>query len=86
MFVKVVFAIGEAERLLVPAEAVLHRSEVTAVYVVELTRAFVCGRSAPASILATVLKSCRAWLPVKQWPSTRCWPASLPRCEMGYQP
>ena len=34
MFVKVVFAIGEAERLLVPAEAVLHRSEVTAVYVV----------------------------------------------------
>ena len=34
MFVKVVFAVGEAERLLVPAEAVLHRSEVTAVYVV----------------------------------------------------
>lgn len=34
MFVKVVFAIGEAERLLVPAESVLHRSEVTAVYVV----------------------------------------------------
>ncbi len=34
MFVKVVFAIGEAERLLVPAEAVLHRSEVTAVYVI----------------------------------------------------
>lgn len=33
MFVKVVFAIGEAERLLVPAGAVLHRSEVTAVYV-----------------------------------------------------
>lgn len=34
MFVKVAFEIGEAERLLVPAEAVLHRSEVTAVYVV----------------------------------------------------
>jgi len=34
MFVKVVFAIGEAERLLVPAEAILHRSEVTALYVV----------------------------------------------------
>lgn len=34
MFVKVIFAIGEAERLLVPAEAVLHRSEVTAVYIV----------------------------------------------------
>lgn len=34
MFVKVVFAIGEAERLLVPSEAVLHRSEVTALYVV----------------------------------------------------
>ncbi|MCW8925003.1 MAG: efflux RND transporter periplasmic adaptor subunit [Xanthomonadales bacterium] len=34
MFVKVAFAIGEAERLLVPAEAVLHRSEVTALYVV----------------------------------------------------
>lgn len=34
MFVKVVFDIGEAERLLVPAEAVLHRSEITALYVV----------------------------------------------------
>ena len=34
MFVKVVFAIGEAERLLAPAGAILHRSEVTAVYVV----------------------------------------------------
>jgi len=34
MFVKVAFAIGEAERLMVPAGAVLHRSEVTAVYVV----------------------------------------------------
>jgi len=34
MFVKVVFSIGEAERLLVPAAAVLHRSEVTAIYVV----------------------------------------------------
>lgn len=34
MFVKAVFAIGEAERLLIPTEAVLHRSEVTAVYVV----------------------------------------------------
>ena len=34
MFVKAAFAIGEAERLLVPASAVLHRSEVTALYVV----------------------------------------------------
>ena len=34
MFVKVAFAIGEADRLLVPAGAVLHRSEVTALYVV----------------------------------------------------
>jgi RND family efflux transporter MFP subunit len=34
MFVKAIFAIGEAERLLIPTEAVLHRSEVTAVYVV----------------------------------------------------
>lgn len=34
MFVKAAFAIGEAERLLIPASAVLHRSEVTAVYVV----------------------------------------------------
>lgn len=34
MFVKVAFRIGEAERLLVPTAAVLHRSEVTAVYVV----------------------------------------------------
>ncbi|MBT8070328.1 MAG: efflux RND transporter periplasmic adaptor subunit [Xanthomonadales bacterium] len=34
MFVKAAFAIGEAERLLIPAQAVLRRSEVTAVYVV----------------------------------------------------
>lgn len=35
MFVKAVFPIGETERLLIPAHAVLRRSEVTAVYVVE---------------------------------------------------
>ena len=34
MFVKAAFAIGDAERLLVPAAAVFHRSEVTGVYVV----------------------------------------------------
>jgi RND family efflux transporter MFP subunit len=34
MFVKAAFRIGEAERLLVPSSAVLHRSEVTAVYVI----------------------------------------------------
>lgn len=34
MFAKVAFAVGEEERLLVPAAAVVHRSEVTAVYVV----------------------------------------------------
>lgn len=34
MFVKAAFRIGEAERLLVPTSSVLHRSEVTAVYVV----------------------------------------------------
>ena len=34
MFVKVAFQIGEAERLLIPSKAVLHRSEVTAAYVV----------------------------------------------------
>ncbi|NNK32796.1 MAG: efflux RND transporter periplasmic adaptor subunit [Xanthomonadales bacterium] len=34
MFVKAAFRIGEAERLLVPSPAVLHRSEVTAVYVI----------------------------------------------------
>lgn len=34
MFVKVAFRIGEAQRLLVPTSSVLHRSEVTAVYVV----------------------------------------------------
>lgn len=34
MFVKVAFAIGEAERLVVPREAVVYRSEVTGVYVV----------------------------------------------------
>jgi RND family efflux transporter MFP subunit len=35
MFVKVGFVVGEAERLLVPASALLARSEVTAVYVVD---------------------------------------------------
>ena len=34
MFVKAAFPVGETERLLVPARAVLQRSEVTAVYVV----------------------------------------------------
>jgi len=34
MFVKVAFRIGEGERLLIPSQAVVHRSEVTAVYVV----------------------------------------------------
>jgi multidrug efflux pump subunit AcrA (membrane-fusion protein) len=34
MFVKTIFAVGEAERLLVPFKAVLHRSEVTGLYVV----------------------------------------------------
>jgi RND family efflux transporter MFP subunit len=34
MFVKVAFSIGEENRLLVPSSAILHRSEVTAVYVV----------------------------------------------------
>ena len=35
MFVKAAFVIGEKTRLLVPASAVVHRSEVTAVYVVD---------------------------------------------------
>ncbi len=35
VLVKVAFAIGEERRLLVPAAAVVHRSEVTAVYVVK---------------------------------------------------
>lgn len=34
MFAKVAFAVGESQRLLIPSEAVVHRSEVTAVYVV----------------------------------------------------
>ena len=34
MFVKVAFVIGEEERLLLPVAAVVHRSEVTGVYVV----------------------------------------------------
>lgn len=34
MFVKVAFAVGAAERLLIPAAALVQRSEVTAVYVV----------------------------------------------------
>jgi hypothetical protein len=33
MFVKVAFAIGEAERLLIPTAALVRRSEVTAIYV-----------------------------------------------------
>lgn len=35
MFVKVGFVIGEADRLLVPARALIERSEVTAVYVID---------------------------------------------------
>ncbi|MCK9531236.1 MAG: efflux RND transporter periplasmic adaptor subunit [Gammaproteobacteria bacterium] len=35
MFAKVAFATGEAQVLLVPAAAVVHRSEVTAVYVID---------------------------------------------------
>lgn len=35
MFVKAAFVTGEETRLLIPAEAVVHRSEVTAVYVLE---------------------------------------------------
>ena len=35
MFIKVGFVVGEAERLLVPAEAVVRRSELSAVYVVD---------------------------------------------------
>src|SRR5690606_9129706 len=34
MFVKVGFVVGETERLLVPQSAVVHRAELTAVYVV----------------------------------------------------
>jgi multidrug efflux pump subunit AcrA (membrane-fusion protein) len=34
-FVKVAFKTGESRRLLVPARAIIHRSELTAVYVVE---------------------------------------------------
>ena len=35
MFVKVAFVVGESERLLMPTDALLERSEITAVYVVE---------------------------------------------------
>jgi RND family efflux transporter MFP subunit len=38
MFVKVGFIIGEAQRLLVPAQAIVRRSELTAVYVADLSR------------------------------------------------
>ncbi len=34
MFVKAAFRVGQSERLLIPAQSILHRSEVTAVYVV----------------------------------------------------
>lgn len=39
MFVKVGFVVGEAQRLLVPASALVERSEMTAVYVVDATGA-----------------------------------------------
>mgnify|MGYP001827713474 FL=1 len=35
MFIKVGFVVGETKRLLVPAEAVVRRSELTAVYVTD---------------------------------------------------
>lgn len=35
MFVKVAFVVDEAERLLVPREAIVHRSEVTGAYVID---------------------------------------------------
>lgn len=35
MFAKALFVVGETSRLLVPASAIVHRSEVTAVYVVD---------------------------------------------------
>ncbi len=35
MFAKVAFVTGEIERLLIPAEAVVHRSEVTGIYVIK---------------------------------------------------
>lgn len=52
MFAKVAFAVGEEVRLLVPAAAVVHRSEVTAVYVVGADNAVVlrqirAGRTLP---------------------------------------
>lgn len=37
MFVKVAFVVGETERLLVPAAAIVERGEVTAVYVIDAT-------------------------------------------------
>jgi RND family efflux transporter MFP subunit len=37
MFIKVGFVVGESERLLIPREAVVRRSELTAVYVVQDT-------------------------------------------------
>jgi multidrug efflux pump subunit AcrA (membrane-fusion protein) len=37
MFIKIGFVIGETQRLLVPADAVVRRSEVTAAYVVDGT-------------------------------------------------
>ena len=38
MFIKIGFVIGETQRLLIPAEAIVRRSEVTAVYVVDGSR------------------------------------------------
>ena len=35
MFIKVAFVVGDAQRLLIPAEAIVRRSELSAVYVVD---------------------------------------------------
>ena len=61
MFVKVAFVIGEAERLLVPADALVERSEITAVYVQAARRPDrLCGRFASAIASTTGSRCSRA--------------------------
>ena len=72
MFVKVGFVTGESPRLLVPKSAIVARSEVTAVYVVDGERAHrPSARSAPAAPSATGSRSWPASPPASAWRSIR---------------
>jgi len=59
--VKAAFVTGRGEELVVPARAVVHRSEVTGVYVVATDGRSRCATSGSAATTRTVpTASCRA--------------------------